>query len=56
MTNEAIMSEARREHHTQLVAGLRASDRRRSRVLLALSAPAAGLLALIVYRFVSAAV
>jgi len=52
MTDSQQVNQARSELHAQLVARLRTSEKRRSLILMFMSAPAAGLLALIVYRFV----
>ncbi|MCB9894487.1 MAG: hypothetical protein H6839_08555 [Planctomycetes bacterium] len=46
-------SEARRELHTRLIAQLASQEKKRSWLLLSMSAPALGLLVLIVYRFVA---
>ena len=46
-------SAARRELHTQLVAQVAAREKKRSLLLISMSAPALGMLTLIVYRFVA---
>ena len=53
MKTNSEHSAARRELHTQLIAQVAAREKRRSLLLVSMFAPALGLLALIVYRFVA---
>lgn len=52
VSDSQLVNQARSDLHTQLVARLQTRERRRSTLLIAMTAPAAGLLSLIVYRFV----
>ena len=53
MKTENDLSTARRELNTRMVAQVAARERKRSLLLISMTAPALGLLALVVYRFVA---